>query len=85
MLRKKTYADEKGENVQILLDALRLELQAELDGKSYLLQKQNKAYNEYCKTNELRPLADRLKIARWGREQAAKARGAARRYENLKG
>lgn len=66
-------------------DALRYELQAEFDRKSYLLQKQNKAYNEYCKTNELRPLADRLKIARWGREQAAKARGAARRYENLKG
>ncbi len=66
-------------------DALRFELQAELDRKSYLLQKQNKSYKEYCKTNELRPLADRLKIARWGREQAAKARGAARRYENLKG
>ena len=66
-------------------DALRFELQAELDRKSYLLRKQNKAYNEYCKANELRPLADRLKIARWGREQAAKARGAARRYENLKG
>ena len=66
-------------------DALRFELQAELDRKSYLLQKQNKAYNEYCKTNDLRPLADRLKIAKWGREQAAKARGAARRYENLKG
>ena len=66
-------------------DALRFELQAELDRKSYLLRKQNKAYNEYCKANELRPLADRLKIGRWGREQAAKARGAARRYENLKG
>lgn len=65
-------------------DALRFELQAELDRKSYLLQKQNKAYNEYCKTNELRPLADRLKIARWGREQAAKSRGAARRYETAK-
>lgn len=65
-------------------DALRFELQAELDRKSYLLRKQNKAYNEYCKANELRPLADRLKIARWGREQAAKARGAARRYETAK-
>ena len=66
-------------------DALRLELQAELDRKSYLLQKQNKAYKEYCSTNELRPLADRLKIARWGREQAAKARGAAKRYKTAKG
>ena len=35
-------------------DALHFELQAELDRKSYLLQKQNKAYNEYCKNNELR-------------------------------
>lgn len=65
-------------------DVLRLELQAELDRKSYLLQKQNKAYNEYCSTNELRLLADRLKIARWGREQAAKARGAAKRYKTAK-
>lgn len=60
-------------------------LQQELDRKSYLLQRQNKAYNEYCKDNDLRPLADRIRIAQWGREQAARARGAARRYENAKG
>lgn len=66
-------------------DALRFELQAELDRKSYLLQKQNKAYKEYCSTNELRPLADRLKIARWNRQSAAKARGAAKRYKTAKG
>lgn len=61
------------------------ELQMQLDKKSFLLQRQNKAYNDFCKENELRPLADRLSIARWGREQAAKARGAARRYQNAKG
>ena len=61
------------------------ELQMQLDRKSFLLQRQNKAYNDFCKENELRPLADRLRIARWGREQAAKARGAARRYQNAKG
>lgn len=61
------------------------ELQMQLDKKSFLLQHQNKAYNDFCKENELRPLADRLRIARWGREQAAKARGAARRYQNAKG
>ena len=66
-------------------DALRFELQSELDRKSYLLQKQNKAYKEYCSTNELRPLADRLKIARWNRQSAAKARGAAKRYKTAKG
>lgn len=58
------------------------ELQMQLDRKSFLLQRQNKAYNDFCKANELKPLADRLRIARWGREQAAKARGAARRYQN---
>lgn len=61
------------------------ELQMQLDRKSFLLQRQNRAYNDFCKENELRPLADRLSIARWGREQAAKARGAARRYQNAKG
>lgn len=60
-------------------------MQQELDRKSYLLQRQNKAYNEYCKNNDLRPLTDRIRIAQWGREQAARARGAARRYENAKG
>lgn len=60
-------------------------LQQKLDRKSYILQRQNKAYNEYCKDNDLRPLADRLRIAQWSREQATRARGAARRYENAKG
>lgn len=65
-------------------DTLRMELQEELDQKSYLLQKQNRAYNDFCQSNGLRPLADRLRIAKWGREQAAKARGAAKRYAYLK-
>lgn len=63
----------------------RFELQLGLDKKSYLLQKQNDGYKEFCKTNNLRPLSERLHIAKWGREQAAKARGAAKRYEAAKG
>lgn len=66
-------------------EQVKFSMQQELDRKSYLLQSQNKAYNEYCKDNNLQPLADRLRIAQWGREQAARARGAARRYENAKG
>lgn len=66
-------------------DAARFELQQTLDRKSYLLSRQNEAYNEFCKENSLRPLSERLQIARWNREQAAKARGAARRYQNTKG
>lgn len=65
-------------------DTLRMELQEELDQKSYFLQRQNRAYNDFCQSNGLRPLADRLRIAKWGREQAAKARGAAKRYAYLK-
>lgn len=66
-------------------EAARFELQQTLDRKSYLLSRQNEAYNEFCKENSLRPLSERLQIARWNREQAAKARGAARRYQNTKG
>lgn len=66
-------------------DVSRLELQQTLDRKSYLLQRKNKAYNEFCKMNNLRTQQERLQIARWNREQAARARGAARRYQNAKG
>lgn len=66
-------------------ESTKFEMQLDLDRKSYLLQKQNKAYNEFCKTNDLRTQQERLQIARWNREQAAKARGAARRYQNAKG
>lgn len=66
-------------------ESAKFEIQLELDHKSYLLQRQNKAYNDFCKTNDLRTQQERLQIARWNREQAAKARGAARRYSNAKG
>lgn len=52
--------------------------------KSALLQKQNKAYNDFCEQNDLKRLADRLEAAQWNREQASKARGAAQRYNNAK-
>ena len=52
--------------------------------KAALLAKQNKAYREYCERNNLKPLSDRIQIARWDRQQAAAARGAAQRYNNSK-
>lgn len=57
----------------------------EYQKKAALLSKQNKAYQEYCEQNNLRPLADRIQIAKWGRKEASMARGAAQRYENAKG
>ena len=65
-------------------EAAKFELQQTLDRKSYLLSRQNKAYNDFCEQNGLRKQSERLQIARWQREQAAKARGAARRYQNAK-
>ena len=66
-------------------EAAKFELQQTFDRKSYLLSRQNKAYSDFCKQNDLRPLQERLQVAKWSREQAAKARGAARRYSSSKG
>lgn len=57
----------------------------EYQKKAALLAKQNEAYKDYCERNNLRPLNDRIQIAKWDRKQAAAARGAAKRYENAKG
>ena len=56
------------------------EFELEYQKKAGLLQKQNEAYKQYCKENNLKELRDRLSIARWDRKQAAAARGAARKY-----
>lgn len=77
----------KVQNLQTAVDnckdeKLKFELQQKLDRKSYTLSKQNKAYKQYCKDNNLKEYAERLKVAKWDRQQAAKAAGAARRYQN---
>ena len=66
-------------------DKAKFELDLQYQKKASLLHKQNEAYREYCEKNNLRPLADRITIARWNRQQAAAARGAAQRYNNAKG
>ena len=62
----------------------KFELDLQYQKKAALLAKQNKAYNDYCASNNLRTRADRIKIAKWDRKQASAARGAAQRYENAK-
>lgn len=78
------------QNLQTAVDnckdeKLKFELQQKLDRKSYTLSKQNKTYKQYCEENGLKSYVERLKVARWDRQQAAKAAGAARRYQNAKG
>ena len=63
-------------------DKLKFELDMEYQIKSALLAKQNKAYKDYCDKNGLKPLYERIQIAKWDRQQAANARGAAKRYKN---
>lgn len=80
----------KVQNLQTAVDnckdeKLKFELQQKLDRKSYTLSRQNKAYKQYCKDNNLKEYTERIRVARWSREQAAKAAGAARRYQNAKG
>ena len=65
-------------------EKLKFELDMQYQRKSALLAKQNAAYKDYCERNNLRPLSDRIQIAKWDRQQAAAARGAAQRYNNSK-
>ena len=58
------------------------EVEKQYQRKSALLEKQNKAYNEFCNKNNLKKLSDRITIAKWDRAQAAAARGAAKKYKN---
>ncbi len=59
-------------------------LQPEYDKLAYKLRMQNKRYNEFCEENGLKKEPDRTKKSGFGRKQAAKANGAATRYQNQK-
>lgn len=65
-------------------DDLRKGLDKSYKKSAAKLQEQNKAYKEFCEKNGLKTRAERTQIARWDREQAAQARGAAKRYETEK-
>lgn len=65
-------------------DKAKFELDLQYQKKAALLAKQNKDYNDYCSSNNLRTRADRIQIAKWDRKQASAARGAAQRYKNAK-
>ena len=58
----------------------KVEYESKYQRKAALLQKQNAAYNQYCKDNDLKKRSDRISIAKWDRKQAAQARAAARKY-----
>lgn len=57
-------------------------LQNDYDKLAYKLREQNKLYNEFCAENDLQKQSDRLKVAGYKREQAAKANGRARAFSS---
>lgn len=62
----------------------KFELQMMYDRASAKLQRQNKVYNEFCKDNDLQKEYDRIKTAKWNREQSRKAMSGAKRYNDAK-
>ncbi len=57
-------------------------LQQDYDRMAYQLTQKNKAYNDFCKQNDLQPQYDRIKVADFGREQAKRSNAGARRYKS---
>lgn len=57
--------------------ALKAQFTAEYERKAALLQKQNKAYNDFCESTGQKKRSERIAIAKWDRSQAAQARAAA--------
>ena len=56
-------------------------LQQDYDRMAYQLTQKNKAYNDFCKQNDLQPQYDRIKVADFGREQTKRSNAGARRYK----
>lgn len=56
-------------------------LEEKYQRKAALLQKQNKAYNDFCEETGQKKRSDRIAIAKWNRKQASAARSAAKKYQ----
>lgn len=59
-------------------------LQRDYDKLASKWTQQNKAYNDFCKQNDLQPQYDRIKVADFNREQTKKANAGARKYKKEK-
>lgn len=57
-------------------------LQQDYDRMAYQLTQKNKAYNDFCKQNDLQPQYDRIKVADFGREQTKRSNAGAKRYKD---
>lgn len=60
-------------------EAVKATLQDEYNKAALKLQNYNKAYTDFCESNNLPKLNDRITVAKWNRSEAAKATAAARK------
>lgn len=65
-------------------DAVRAEFDREYQRKAALLARQNAEYNQFCKDNNVPKRNERIAIAQWNRSEAAKARAAAKRWNDAR-
>lgn len=65
-------------------DEQRERFQRRYDRKAATLQRQKATYEQHCKDHDFKQRADRVAVYKWDRSQAAKARAAAKRYNEDK-
>lgn len=73
---------EKEEQIRLVAETdVKDILQKDYDKLSYRMTQQNKAYNDFCRENDLQPQYDRIKVADFGKEQTKATNDGARRYK----
>lgn len=81
--RTKTQLLVKQKEIDMVAETdVKIILREDYDKLAYKLRQQNKAFNEFAEKNDLRKQYDRIKVSSFKRTQAAKANGAATRYQN---
>lgn len=73
---------EKEEQISLVAETdVKEILQRDYDKLAFKMTQQNKAYNDFCKQNDLQPQYDRIKVADFGREQTKRSNVGAKRYK----
>lgn len=76
---------EKEEQINLVAETdVKEILQKDYDKLAYHMTQQNKAYNDFCKQNDLQPQYDRIKVTDFGREQTKRSNVGAKRYRKEK-
>lgn len=74
---------EKQEQISLVAETdVKEILQRDYDKLAHRMTHQNKAYNDFCKANDLQPQYDRIKVADFGREQTKRSNAGAKKYKD---